>query len=932
MTTFRGGVDVVSGNGQGATSAYQDAVIQIDTIHTAPTTTSGLHFLYVNSSNNLVFDNGSTTTVLGAAGSAATTWEAIFTNDSTMAISSGTWTITQSSANAILTLNKTNVGAGAVIDITNSGSGADITANSSAWSITTSGGVAVMEMGSGATLNATDGAITIGKTGTATTLSGTLTVAEAVTLTSGGVTVTSGNLTLSSGNLALTSGTFTVSAGLSTFISAANSGTILMTNNTATTYGIGGTSTGVALFRSTSLTTGTLMRLQLTEGTLNGGFYFDCWDVTAGAAVFSIAEDGVVIMAGTAGSNSFTMTAGDVVMSDGSLTITDADNAATLSLTNDTATTAAVYKFAGSGAFTGTTTSSFVTITPTGLTTGTALYIAAAAATTTSVAVDVTTSTTTGTALRLTTSGIQTDGASTGILTMVADSATTAGATAGRGLVSLSADALTTGTGVDITSTSITYTTGQLLNISHISGNITGTLNCTSAGIMGVDASRTVTTGTVADDYDLGSFIRTQTINGGGSFSAAGAVLYVQNVTTNTSGTITDTVKGIEVVMDADGTGTGVEITHASTTGKSLDIIASATTGTVALLTAASLTTSGVGLSIVGAGTGLTSGSLLRVSSGTTSAVATNGVVSFRATGAFTSTSNVAFVDVLASGLTGAGTVMRVKSSAASQTASEVMRVEAAGYTSGYSGVVMNVIGVATTGAAATTHSVLTVTGANTTGGNMIQMSNDALTTGVGFLFAHATSVIADGGSMLRLSSSSVDTGGATNASMLDIKSTGATAATVAWIADTALTTGIAFKVSGSAAYTGTGFINLAAATTTGVSMLLTNSALTTGIGLSVVNSSSNTGAWKGISSSVTNTAAIAAAPFRASNVAVNNSKFTRMFEGTDGTKTVTIWLSQDATTPNGTLSGTAGDICLNGPSNRVFYCTGTTNWTASNA
>ena len=40
-----------------------------------------------------------------------------------------------------------------------------------------------------------------------------------------------------------------------------------------------------------------------------------------------------------------------------------------------------------------------------------------------------------------------------------------------------------------------------------------------------------------------------------------------------------------------------------------------------------------------------------------------------------------------------------------------------------------------------------------------------------------------------------------------------------------------------------------------------------------------------------------------------------------------TVWVS-DGTTPNGNLSGTAGDICLNGTSGQTFYCTGTTNWT----
>jgi hypothetical protein len=41
-----------------------------------------------------------------------------------------------------------------------------------------------------------------------------------------------------------------------------------------------------------------------------------------------------------------------------------------------------------------------------------------------------------------------------------------------------------------------------------------------------------------------------------------------------------------------------------------------------------------------------------------------------------------------------------------------------------------------------------------------------------------------------------------------------------------------------------------------------------------------------------------------------------------------TMWWS-NGVTPNGALSGTAGDFCVNCDSGKMYYCTGTTNWTA---
>src|SRR3990167_9306367 len=110
-------------------------------------------------------------------------------------------------------------------------------------------------------------------------------------------------------------------------------------------------------------------------------------DIDGTSNSWSVSKTGVAVLEeltidGTEGSNIFTVTKGDTRLLDGALAVTDDDNAASFTVTNNTATTASVIVLAGSGAFTGNTTSSFMTLTPSGLTTGTALYLPVAGLTT----------------------------------------------------------------------------------------------------------------------------------------------------------------------------------------------------------------------------------------------------------------------------------------------------------------------------------------------------------------------------------------------------------------------------------------------------------------------------------------------------------------------------------------------------------------------
>ncbi|MFA5396320.1 MAG: hypothetical protein WC346_09970, partial [Methanogenium sp.] len=429
--------------------------------------------------------------------------------------------------------------------------------------------------------------LTIGATGTATTFAGTITAAEAVTVTTGGLTVSAGGLTVSDGPV--------------TLIDNSNAaGGLTFRNDTITTFGNGATEgQGAIVFASNTLTTGNLVRLELDESALNGGAFLKCVQTDGSAAVFTVAENGATTIAGasagtgaltlTAGdltltsghlvltsgnatltAGNFTMTVGDASLVDGSLTIVDADNAVSLSVTNSTATTASIAALIGAGAFTGSTTASFFTITPSGLTTGTAVYLPLAAITE-------------GKGLHITSGASQT----TASLLYVQDTGANCAITSG------------TAATFDLTATAIT-----------------GTVNKIGSGVS-VTSSRTTTTGIVADDFDLLSIVRTDIINGAGSMSAAGSVIYIENAVTNTSGAVTDTVNGVEVVMDSLGTGDGVKVTHSAVTGKALNIVSSATTAAGVILATANALTEGQVLKLASSATAITNTGRIFLSSHT---------------------------------------------------------------------------------------------------------------------------------------------------------------------------------------------------------------------------------------------------------------------------------------------------------------------------
>jgi len=515
------------------------------------------------------------------------------------------------------------------------------------------------------------------------------------------------------------------------------------------------------------------------EGTSDTWHFSKAGDMTANMAVF----------AGDAGSNSLTLTAGDVVFSDGSVAITDADDAATFTVTNDTATSASVIVLAGSGVFTGSTTTSWMTITPSGLTTGTAVYMPLAA--------------------------------------------------------------LTTGTGLSIVCN--TVTSGKVF---HISSSVGGTTMTANGRLFYVQHTGTATNSCAAL-AEVISAAADETIIA--KFTASGA-LALGNIV-KVSGSSMTTGSGI-VMSDLDSLTTGIGlhiasaataitgagrliyVNHTGSTGTSATLVEFATAATdetiVCQLTTAAMVT-GVALAITGT-TGMTTGSLIRATTSTAAAVATNGIYSFKSTGAFTSTSNCGLVDIGATATT-AGTVVHITSSAAGQATSELLNVTASGYTTGYTGNVVNITGVSTTGAS----NVLLVTGANTTAGNTVKIDAAAITTGTGLLVTSAGVLITTGELVSLVANGATTCTGVIRAS--------ATALTDGWVAEFtggganfsasggmvnlamgAATVGTGISITTSGVYTGTtGIIDInAASATTGILMDINGAGLTSGTALKI--------------------------------------------------------------------------------------------------
>ena len=528
--------------------------IQLETESTPADSNLAVGRIYCDGSTIYGYNGSAFVDMLSSATYNIEAWDDIYDMDKTLTVDGSTFTIAGTHATGN-NLTLTASGSGDCLHITNSGTGYDIAGTSDEWSIKSSGNVGVVELGSGGTINATDGALSIGSSGTATTLSGTLTVDEASTLT-GAVTATA-SLTITGAagadKLTVTAGDVAVSDGSVTITDDDNASSLTVTNATSTTG-------SVVQITADAETTGNILDIDCGGGTISaGGYYINCNDDDS--AQFTVGDDGAVVITGKAATDMFTITDGDVVITDGSVTITDGDNAASLSVTNNTATTNDVVVIAGSGAFTG---DSFVGITPSGLTSGSAVGITCAALTT------------------------------------------------GEALL-ISTDAITSGNAVKITQAGEAMTSGELLTVDNTeSGNIA----TITGNVVSFSSSIEETAGTLTADYDLVLFSRTDKQSHASQYDAQGSVVKIAKTQNKAAGTIVDAVVGLEIVSTSTNSalilGDSISVTSVGVNERSLNIVNACTGKDSVLVTSSGALTNGLaGLHVTTSGDLATGGANL---------------------------------------------------------------------------------------------------------------------------------------------------------------------------------------------------------------------------------------------------------------------------------------------------------------------------------
>ena len=550
-------------------------------------------------------------------------------------------------------------GSGNTIDITNAGSGYDIIGTSDTWYVSSAGaalltgitGCDTIVAAANLALDATGaGTITLGATSTgaitltrATTIGAALTVtggadADALIITAGDILVSDGHMTMvqpdNESSIEITAAGSSSANVISIVADGLTSGAAIYvdSDNGASFSGQGGylhfyngTSTDLFVGRYGALTiTGNAAgtdSIMLTAGDLtmtSGNIVMTAGDLTMTAGNFVNTLGDMTLTAGN-----FVMTLGDASLVDGSLTVTDADNAATIDVTNNTITTA-----------------DLMVVDSTSITTGALVKLNANAATADGEVLEIISAgdaTSTPTGLSITIASVTTGAAKGAVITMAGATTTAVGLTVDMA-------ALTTGSGALITTAGVVVTTGNLLTLTANSAT-------TAAGLLRINANG-LTSG-------IGAVIASSSTG----LTGAGRLLRVDH--TGNAGNASGVVAEIASAAADETVVMRVTASAALALGVALDISAAAlTTGTALDIGGMAAITTGNGIVIAASGTTRTDGMLISATCASTAATATGRMLLLNHTGA-TSASGASIIAEMKSAAADGTVVLQVKNSAA---------------------------------------------------------------------------------------------------------------------------------------------------------------------------------------------------------------------------------------------------------------------------
>jgi hypothetical protein len=605
--TSRRGLNLTAANG----------CIRFETPTTTPTTTTDERVLYVNSSNQLIFDDGVSTTALGSSGVVSFFGlNDAYDDNPSITVDSAAVTFAGSHAtNNVFAVTGSAATTGNLIDLTNGGSGKDIDGTASAWYIASDGAADFLSVTS-STISSAGTTNLVLETNDGTN-SSIITITDAANgaitfaMNGTGKVVISGTTETNTG-FQLTNGDAVISDGSLTITDDDNAATVTVTttgNSNCLTIVADSVATGNVIdINGDGVTSGALLHLDMTAADITSGKWIDCYDNAA--TVFAVAAYGATtILGNTTGTNSLVLTAGDAVLSDGAVSVTNSADAATLTIVADAQVATNVVDINADGVTTGvllhldTSSAGFA---------GKYIQCYDGAADDFSVGVDG--------ATIITTSAAGTIG-----LTI-----THAGTTGDA--MQITCTALTTGDALQITQTAETFAAGELLKLTNTEdGDFSATPK--TGNVASITSSATMKTNSATMDYDTLLISRSDIANQlTKTLTAQGSVLKLMHTATDTAGTCTASVIGLEIVM-ADGgtaapTGTAVDIISVGVAAKALNIASASTTVSDVLITGSGVKANNkASLEVVNTGATAAGGSILRVINTGTPAAATSYLV-----------------------------------------------------------------------------------------------------------------------------------------------------------------------------------------------------------------------------------------------------------------------------------------------------------------